>query len=79
MRNLTRDMVKQRAVHIIKASIFKIRVVILDPKAEVDLHMINDVRMQTHLKVTDLFVFQTPLTLFCSDFALSLTLSVNFY
>lgn len=42
MRNLTRDMVKQRAVHIIKASIFKIRVVILDPKAEVDLHMIND-------------------------------------
>ena len=58
MRNLTRDMVKQRAVHIIKASIFKIRVVILDPKAEVDLHMINDVRMQTHLKVTDLFVSQ---------------------
>ena len=42
MRNLTRDMVKQRAVHIIKATIFKIRVVILDPKAEVDLHMIND-------------------------------------
>lgn len=79
MRNLTRDMVKQRAVQIIKASIFKIRVVILDPKAEVDLHMINDVRMQTHLKVTDLFVFQTHLTLFCSDFALNLTLSVNFY
>ena len=49
---------KQRAFHIIKASIFKIRVVILDPKAEVDLHMINDVRMQTHLKVTDLFVSQ---------------------
>ena len=79
MRNLTRDMVKQRAVHIIKASIFKIRVVILDPKAEVDLHMINDVRMQTHLKVTDLFVSQTPLTLFCHDFGLNLTLSVNFY
>lgn len=79
MRNLTRDMVKRRAVQIIKASIFKIRVVILDPKAEVDLHMINDVQMQTHLKVTDRFVFQTPLTLFCSDFALNLTLSVNFY
>lgn len=79
MRNLTRDMVKRRAVQIIKASIFKIRVVILDPKAEVDLHMINDVQMQIHLKVTDRFVFQTPLTLFCSDFALNLTLSVNFY
>ena len=70
-------MVKQRAVHIIKASIFKIRVVILDPKAEVDLHMINDVRMQTHLKVTDLFVSQTPLTLFCSDFDVICELLLN--
>lgn len=32
--------------------------------------------LQTHLKVTDLFVSQTPMTLFYSEFALNFMLSV---
>lgn len=67
--DLMNDEVEGCSYHIFKKAIFKIREVILDPRAEANSHLNKDLQLlQTHLKVPDLFVSQTPETLFYSYF-----------